>query len=458
MSLGLHLGLTVGNPALSAGGGVAVRALQRVSWDRSAYPLTLSENEGSWQSSFDRDVYLPDSSLLTTYYVDVATGNDSNSGLTSGLKLKSIHAAVTKGNATGSPYRVLVTAGRYPRANGLNNTGTIQPTQNAAIVAVGGRVVTGPFDDLSWPASPDPTYTNCYKVSRSNVARVFDIATLDAHGNYTELVNVADAVTCDSTPGSFAQVGSDLYVRRVDGAAVTNANTRAHLIQRHLNLTSGFNGKRLYLENIDLEGGVQLGTLSVDGVTDTVIMAQGCSFKYSGGYSGPSYVNDNVALWNSSGLFAFVDCEVGSAWKDGFNAHWQTDSERRTYVLTERCRGRDFGRGSSTSNNAITGHETVVWVDVEGDWSDGRGGTVRFIDTSTLAAFGSSAANDLGDGVESKIAWHALHNVVYALVDCQGAVVNPATDYALAINNSAVVYGRDFEAVSGLIFGTIQSL
>jgi hypothetical protein len=434
------------------GFGLANTVLAGIEWNRITYPINLTKVGDTWETDFDRDDYLPDSTFVNTYYVDVATGNNSNNGLTVGTKKKSIHSALTAGNATGQPYKVIITAGLYTRGDGLSNSGSVKPTQSCAIVATGGRVVTGTFDDLSWPGSPDGTFTNCYKVSRSNVGEVYNIAANDVYGDYDQLLKVADAATCDSTPGSWAQVGSDLYVHRADAAAVTNANTRANLTIDHFTITS-FDNKRIYMYGIDMEGGFNGGGWCISGVSNTVVIAENCSFKYAGTFATSL---DCVAITSSTGLFVFKDCLFAKSSKDGLNVHYSPAGvPRRTFILTEGCTSRNHGKGASTSNNGLTGHENVPFLDVESRWEYGRGGVVRFINNSRLGAFGSRAAFDLQDSTgEPPIIWHTINTAKFWLVDCEGEGAND-TDYVLNAFSGTTIYIHEFNLIKGQVNGNI---
>jgi len=450
------MGLGVGRmgAARTKGGGVGALVLGFIGWNQALYPITVYPiGGGVWRTSFNRYDYVPDSRFVTAYYVDNARPDNSGNGLTLATAKKSIHAAITAGNATGQPFKVLIETdnGTYVRADGPSNSSSVSPTQDCALVAAHSgveitddskRVKTGMHDTLSWPGTTDATYTNTYKVTRSNVMRVFDVATANSYGDYTELTKVADAATCNSTPGSWAQVGSDLYVRRSDGAAVTNINTRAQLSAGAcLAFPVGFSGKRAFLRGIDFEGG-NSGVVTATSLVGSVIVAENCSFKYEGS---SSWVTDAVPILDCEGLFAFKNCLFASTYKDGLNVHYTPGGAvRKTFVLTENCSSRDHGRGASTSNNGLTGHENVVGLDVNGNWTNGRGGTVRWSGDSRLGAFGSASRHDLKDSTgDPAILWHTIDTAKFYLIDCVGEG-DGAGDYALDAFSGTTIYTRNF--------------
>lgn len=131
-----------------------ISAINVIGWDASSYPLTFNKVGSVWQSDFDRSDYLPDSEITTNYWVSTS-GVNTNNGLSVGLPKRSIHAAITAGNATGAPFRVTVAAGTYYREDGVTgSSGTLAPTQDMILVASGGRVICPQGSSLPWPA-PD---------------------------------------------------------------------------------------------------------------------------------------------------------------------------------------------------------------------------------------------------------------------------------------------------------------
>lgn len=425
----------------------AAFVLANIDWNQTAFPLSPSRTGGRWTSGFDRNAYLPDAAFATTFHVDHRRPDNTGDGLSPETAKRSIHSAIVTGNGTGQPYRVLIAAGTYTRADGMSNSGSVVPTQDCALIAMDGAVITGPFDTLPWSTITDLAYSNSYVVRRPLVARVFDLTRVNEHGDLIEIPRGESAAAVDAASG-WAQDGDTLVVRRPDRAPVTNENTRVFLVAANLKLDAG--SGRLYLRGIDFQGGAagDQSPLIVSGCMDTVVIAEDCSFRYGGGDS--AYLCDGVSMINSSGLFAFIGCRASANAKDGFNAHWLADDQRKTFVLTERCIGRDNGRFGSTSNNSLTGHETVVWVDVSGDYAHDHGGVVRFIDDSRLAAFGSRAAFDHGDGGATiTVAWHTRHRARFWLWDCEGEMNDPELPSVATENENCPIVLRNYRSIVG---------
>lgn len=390
------------------------------------------------------------SAPANTYYVDVATGNDSTGDGTSGNKWKSIHKIVTAANATGSPAMGIITAGNYPKANNPSNANAVLPTVDIAYIATGGRVVCGTWDDFSAP-SADGTQANTYSYSVSNVNRVSDRKVLDRFGNYTDLTLVGSAAICNITPNSYYTDGSTLYIRRGDGAAVTNSNTRVfRSTVGNVKITSPvsvFFGGATAADGFDFEGGNSTGVLhygpSSTPATNKAVVASNCSFKYAGGANETSATA--VAINSVHGIAAFFNCRADGDWTDGFNCHNTTSATAVPHFMTVNCSGTDNGRGAAQSCNGFTVHEDVTALDVAGVYRNNRGGTVRCINTSKTFLAGTVIVNDLGDIAQGgSIAPTAIRTDDTATIYADGVVIDmPAGSLALHAGSGTAIYHRN---------------
>lgn len=362
-------------------------------WPQSTYPLDFGYDGTKYTSDFDPTAYAAAALAGTQYFVNVGTGSDVADGFTSGTAVKSIWKAIQLGNATATPYRVSIAPGSYPRENGFTNTGTLVPaTQPAAFVASGAGVECWTGSTLTWPGSPDATFTSTYKVTRGSVARVLNIGATDANGDYAELTRVADATTCNSTPNSWAQSGSDLYVHRPAEAAPTNLNTRV-LLKSTPNLQTGATSKDMYVSGIDFQGG-NVGCVYLGAAATLNFMAVDCSAKFSGSST------DLVDAWrldNITGIVGLVRCTAACAAKDGINFHWSPGGTPTLYGITVDCIGRNNGRDTSTSNNGLTLHDDIIAVDVNGEYYGNYGTNVIPINACLMFCLGTYAHDSEGD-------------------------------------------------------------
>lgn len=371
---------------------------------------------------------------VTTYYVGKG-GLDSNDGLTWGARKLNISPAIIAGNATGQPFRVLVGTGEYNRTAAFQ---AVSPTQDCAIIAYRGAVVTGTFDDMVGFAI-DATHTNCHSFTVGAVDRVCNRLALNDYGLNTDLTLYATAAALNAVaagslgPGGYAYEGGKLYIRRADGAVPHPTNSRFYRTSvKGFVLTQPVN---LFLKGITFEGG-QVGAVECtipSTATASRIVATDCRFLYGGGnvnINGRSLCVDGIR-----GLAAFFDCEASAARTDGFNFH--NTAGNAPEHLTVRCRAYDNGRGNSTSCNGITGHSGTKGVDIGSRFEGNRGGTVR-MNTASMLLVGSYVANDLGDGSTVPTAVLADDNVTLWLDRVK--IDMPANRTAISATGSGRVF------------------
>lgn len=425
-----------------------IAVLNSIEWDQVNYPLAPEKTGDVWISGLNPDDYLPLSGYTgTPLFVDQVSGSDAANGQ-AGTPVKSLHRAIALINTAMQPTHVTVLSGSFPRTNSFNSSGSVVLNYPAWFECEGGgRAVVWHGDVLTWASAG----SGAYSATRSSVARVVDTRSVNVFGDYPDLIKVADLAACQALPGSWAQVTTTLYVHLSDSAAVTNANTKAFLTTNAFRTTAP-----LRLTNFDLEGGGgEGGCLSLQGITGDVIV-ENCTFKYPGRFSVTGIDNIDRDCWfadDCNGLVAFIDSGFSSASKDGGNADWKIDSTRSLFVLTERCSGANFGGGGSLSSNGITGHGTVVWADIDSDYTNGGGGLVRFIEDSRIAAFGSRYSFDLGDGVNTPGVVRMDGTAEARLVEC---VVTSGGEATLLTSTDGIIWTTNVTQTGGVASGDIR--
>jgi hypothetical protein len=429
-----------------------LEVLTSMEWDQVNYPLAPAKVDGVWESGFDPDDYLPLAFFTgTPLFCDFATGNDANNG-TAGQPVKSLWRLINLINASADPVYAEVTGGPFPRANWFNNLSVVVTVKAWINYVSGGRGLAYNGDVLSWSA--DGSFPpNNWNASRPNVARVIDLLAASPYGNhyrdFAKYTTSAEVQSGGFADPRWAQISSNTILTVNRGGGVLNANTRALLTTNGLRTNTS-----LRLSNFNIEGGGGAGgAFSIQNVTDGVVIAENCSFRYAGSDAVP---RDNSLIEGSTGLFAFIDCEFDSSSKDGLNHTRTDDGQRLTFVLTERCRGADFGRGASTSNNAITGHQMTVQVDFNNQgWEYGRLGTVRFIDDTRLAMFGGRVAYDLGDGSGfTPAVVRADDTAEIWLIDVE--VESVASENTLLTTTNGVIHTHNVTQTGGSASGDIR--
>lgn len=421
-------------------------------WNFAQYPFRVFQNgPNSYNLQVTPRKWIPDTVWTSTvYHVDVATGNDTT-GTGVGAFVGDFSAA------TKSPWRavqlavaagkldaqIVVKAGVYGRALGFHGISTtIFPSLNVAYWAFGGRVVVHSADALTW--TNDGSGTNTFSATRAAVSRVSYLAgsvtTVARDGtnvqDYPDLVKVADQATCQATPGSWAQVGSVLYAHLIDGAVVSDANTRALLASPVMQLNSTtkavfMGGYDSPTSGFDLQGGTT-NCFDATYLAERNIVVENSSFGYNGTYTATT--GNAVGIDNMKGVAVFVNCIAHKAPTDMYNHH-QT-SGGPSYMMTINCKGFNTGFVGNTSANFRTLHETANGFDFMSEGSGARGGTLRNINDSRDWNVGSYYHDDNGDGVTQGEVVIADTSVWY------GDGVTASGVNAIVVTSSASVYKR----------------
>lgn len=386
-----------------------------------------------------------------TYYVS-NSGSNANTGLSAAQAFASIHRAITVAKAASyTKIKVIVAAGSYDRANNPTNGGSVVVDLDAAFLASGGRVFTGTWDNFSAPTA-DATYTSTYSWTLANVNRVMDRLHLDENGDYVPLTNVASAELCNITPGSWALDGGKIYVRRADGVAVTNANTRVFRsntgnLRQTGALANMYVGGVAPGDGFDLEGGDAKGVMTIEPsavpASRKIVAVEGVTMKYGGGFDQTG--TRGLGMTGMHGLVIMSGCRSSSNVTDNFNGHNDnapTTASQGTLVLVN-CTGLKPG-GEQLSCQNDTAHEDVLMVDLGGVLKDSSGGNIRNIGTSKFWGVGLSISNDKGDlnagGSISPTAVRADDSAVIYLDAC---FVDQPSGYGLYASAGASIFTRN---------------
>lgn len=389
--------------------GLGVQHPSGFGWNFSTYPLHITGAGYPYTTDFVPESYATAALNGTQIFVDINTGNDANTGLTSYANaVQSIWKCLDIGNATNAPYTCMVHPGTYVRANSITNGNGHYPTQPVALIADGGRVVEGPFDNLSYAV--DGTYTASYSVTRSNVERVVDLTSVDAFGDRTEIPYISSAATCNSSATAcWSDNGANttLYVHRVDGQPVTNNNTRAFLGAPNfgnVGNVSIFMGATTEASGFDLQGGTAPGAFYSNSPATANLVFRNATFRYAGGKAYGTTAAHGVGIDQLNGFFACLNCDASDNGDDGFNFHNSTymSTGYQYYTLTINCTANNNGNHilpgiNSVSTNGLTGHENVIGLDVNGRYDSNFGSNVHWILSSQLWGVGTHSIRTQGD-------------------------------------------------------------
>jgi hypothetical protein len=437
------MGAKGGFGSLGGLGSVSITPPAGFNWPFATYPLAVrAAGPYSFATNFVPESYAAAALAGPTYFVNGSTGSDAANGTSLGTAVKSIWKATQLGNAGGVPFNVSVAAitGGYPRENGFSNVSTAVPnTQPAAYVATGGTVECWVGSTLTWPGTPDATFTNCYVAARSNVSQIIDTSATDANGDYLRMVQVADAATCNTTPNSWAQVTTNIYVHRTNGDAVTNANTRA-LLKATPNFVQDGTSKSVYLKGFAFQGGTA-GAVAMTAAATMNFIAVNCRAQYAGDSA------TNVNGWKIdfiTGLAALVNCIGSQNEADGFNTHWTPGGSVLLYTLTINCKGYNNGRDTVQSCNGITSHDNAIGIDVMGEYYGNYGANVIPINGNQMWCLGTYAHDSVGDvghgGSTTPTDFQTQATAVMWLQNCRSAV----SGTSLLASNTSTIKTRNF--------------
>ena len=355
----------------------------------------------------------------TAYYVSTA-GSDSNDGLTAGAPLRRIATAYNKADVV----EIRIAAGVY----GVSSTQNM--TKNISLIGSGTVIYGGFVDPGTLTFALDGTYTHTYKATRSNVGMVRDTLSADANGDTASLTLRTSAADVEANPGSWYLDGSNvLWIRRADGAAVTDTNCRIYFSS--VNRVVTFSGANtFYVENVQFEGGNLTGAVLVDYTTGVpTFYGNGCSFKYCQGANGFSTYGAITYLQN---------CVAARNYDDGFNYH--LDGAFLPYAVEINCTGRDNGSAADIDNGSSI-HDGGSIVRLMGDYARNVGRNVHDVTSGTTswnlgcyAHDSTSAVNDCNwavgtGGADTAKMW---------LDTCRSS--GSATDIEIAATASAYIH------------------
>jgi len=413
------------------------------------------------------------------FHVDPVNGNDANTGIgsyigdfASATALKSLATAITKANAVGTACRILVKADTHPWMTRVQSGvgAGVFPTVSLSVEAIGGRLTLTGSDAHTWAV--DGTYGNCYSATESNAsgavdllnlrwigekegARLLDRAGAGRQAN-VELVLYASptalnaAAFTGSTGGGYVNSGGKTYVRRADGAAVTDSNTRvlrgnstvAPAFSTHTTSATSTSAS-IYMSGVDFHGGFS----SINAGTRNIWL-DNCRGMYVGLDVGSGA---NAFGFDFIGTALLTRCEGWSCGNDGINGH---GFNGQLNMAAFNCLAWDLGRNTQQSNNALTAHETVCAFDFAGNYQLSRGGTVRCINDSSTYLFGTRVLGDLGDGFIIPSAIMANNNAQMFLKGCEVSADNRAM-YAPDANSR--IYNDSSRVLSGSTTGNVVS-
>lgn len=312
---------------------------------------TFYEDSGNYYTSVSLAPPLNEGDIeITTLYVDIATGDDTNPG-TAAAPLKSLHVAAERFQSGGRGI-IKAKGGLYPYAHCFRNYLKGKALQ---IVSWDGQdIISSMHDDtLSWSASGGAYVAT---LATGSVVNVFDASTLTADGDYTRLSEASDVADCQVTAGTWFQTGTSVYVHTADSRA-PDSDLRAYLQEVGgatdiYGLRHGTSGAVFYSENLRLEGGNR--PFYMTGANSTANIAaylKDCSVKYAA-LTGIQTV--------TSGLIVFENVIAAENGADGFNFQPAPSGGLASFAIEIGTIGRGNGYIVDATCNGSSSHGAPV--------------------------------------------------------------------------------------------------
>jgi len=367
-------------------------------WNTTTINGTFTISNGLYSANVTPQAIV-DANIFTgaSFFVKGETGSDSNSGADFDNALRTIHAAITAGNATAAPYQIFLDTDELYNESSLSQNGNVQPSQNMAIRGVGSNpravYMSGPHEsNVSWALQSGTTYQS----SISAVKRVLDMSRTFDYGLPIDLEEVASIAECNETNDSFYfdNAGDIVYVNI--GRDPTN---RLRVLRNFNTMTNWSNAVDIFLENFEIWGGGS-GCVNLN-TTDTSrnVVGVNCRFMAPASANKGSSPQDTLTIQGTGGILAFFECEASLGHKDGWNFH-RNAATNPTQVLLANCQGYWNGSDADSSSNCFTTHDDVTSICIGCDFAKGEiGNTVHCIQDTLSWFFDCNVvAEDVDDG------------------------------------------------------------
>lgn len=309
--------------------------------------------DGTGGTTFDVAAHKPTGG--TRYYVRCTGGDDTDDGLTFATGFASIMAALAKPDVG----EVVLEPGVYDRFRAVWGLITL-PRPVAITVLGGGRAaILGSDARTSW--TPDTTYPNVWRRTRTNLAGiepVWDAKYVDERGDWL-CYGPAKATVADvsDTPGSWCYDSGQVCVRTIDDR---EPDADLHVFLDTSCLIRG--PHTIWIQNVDFLGVANVGPICYDSEEVPTWYGWGCKHKYSQSTGG---------FRNRGGVSYMVDCEFARNRGDGATYSQFGGSKPKGFEL--RCTGRHNGRTGLGNNQGSTMHDGGSVLRINGEYFENEG-------------------------------------------------------------------------------------
>lgn len=378
---------------------------------------------------------------VSTYYIDKATGNDSNPG-TASQPFKTFYKAATIGRSEAPNMLLKVKGGTYLQAENLGSFQNqalklaVVPWDGAPIICTNEIPMTG----ASWTLDTGATYYASlagYHYAEYN-STVWDGAFPDAWGDHKPLLPAATLADCRATAGTFFlddPSATRIYVHTQDGRA-PDANIHVFEANGAPGAFVDFAGSpastELYVEGITFLGGAAaFYTQQKDNVNVTKAIFKNCTMKYSkGNYC--SYVSGNV-------LVAHINCVVAKSYGDCISYEAYAGPSPVGLEINCEARGAGCTLTNSISNQGSTMHGGTI-VRLNGFYHHNQNDQIADVGTMNSWNIGCRTGASLQSGFAGYRCGNGPAGSNMTLEGC----LSSGTTYDIISDTGSAVYQHNF--------------
>lgn len=336
-------------------------------WDSGIKPYYALDN--TWKINVDPQTFDVAFNAVNkvTKYVDVALGNDSNSGdaAGSGNAWKSVNKALSwakLNQATVPNLVVMIQAGVYNRLEFWVAANATPTAQNISLRAVGGTVyLSKQFEPQTWSVASG----SIYQATRGAVGAVWDSLNLDANGYWSKLKLMGTTQASVVAAGQYATNGTTVWVWNFDDRA-PDADTRLMVTGQGAYITNL--AGTLYCDGIAFLGGEAAFDLYINNSVVSKQYFNNCTFAYS-------TTSNGLNVNGSDGCYTF-NSQVFRNHRDGLNYHINADLLKNFKAFEFNVVSKYNGLSGDSNNNASTGHDGGIVQRVGGEYAYSQGPNV----------------------------------------------------------------------------------
>lgn len=409
------------------------------------FGATFTKNGSVFSTNFSASTSLVEGGPgVTTYYVDKATGLDTNPG-TSALPYKTIYKALLNNRGVAPKMLLKVNGGTYYLTENFHNSNP-EAVEFACVSWDGNPVIcSDEIPGLTWTLDASNTYyASVAGYGYANYASsVWDGSIPDAWGDHVALIPSASIAACKAVAGTYYTdtASSRVYVHTSDGRA---PDANIHVFEawggpgQYIDFPGAPANGICYFENIHFRGGAGTFIVKQTSATYTTIAQfKNCTFKYATGTQSVNCLG-NVDI-------AFENCTASANHGDNFS-YGDYGGGPAPRALEIGCESRMCGAiMTGTANQGSTVHNGTTIVRLNGNYHHNENDQIADVNASNSWLIACTSAN----GRKANYSGFRAGNGVGATTMWLDSCVSTGNTYGAASDSGCAVYKRDYSGDAG---------